>query len=701
MPRKTKSKRLGDPEYEYTPEELAETKSTTEKARVIEETLVKMNLEQSKKMGKWLAVRVAAAKSSKEYQETQERIKQLRIDYEKGVARTNTEMKGSHDYRSYLAAAQADGMRARLITLFTNTPVSKIEGRNQLGIANQINVETLLEYHHENNIQLPEKGDTICTYLAIEGHAVLYSPWCLEIDEESIKLKVEQLYTNQRNQERWVDVNSPEEIKNALEEGYGAKTPVAYRVDEVKGPEMVKNFPDLQVLSLKDYLSPSDSMPTRDPAWEAVRQHFTYAQLLDMEDEGKIYNGILNLLKPYLKRSKVEDAEVLTETGISKSTKISKETFNPEDLDGILSCWVIWGYQVVPGYKGLQKAITLYHHETETVLQTRINPYVGKPSACTHLRFISVPFRFAGIGPMELSTMGERTYNDLENFVLDEGRILSCLPYKFKKQKFSGGMSPFEFWKGIGVDQMGDFEALNFRDRRPVDLAVSNVVRGNTERRTGIGDLQLGRESDVTGKTPPTARGIISIIREGQVRFNLFNISIIAALLKFVKYELKLFQQLMGERTMIEILGPDKKPLFPEGLTRYQIQGSFNFIPNTTAQNLVRELDAEINLLLYDKMSANPFIKDSLEASYNMTKDLLLSFGKKNLWLKPLAFYQKASGQGQGLQEDLNQQEQELADTLIQAGLPIQEVKKQLDAYRSSGNTSPGQAERTVLGVAP
>lgn len=301
---------------------------------------------------------------------------------------------------------------------------------------------------------------------------------------------------------------------------------------------------------------------------------------------------------------------------------------------------------------------------------------------------------------MEMSMPGEQSINDLANYVLDEGRIFSCLPYKYNKKRFPGGLSPFEFWKGIGLLNMNDFVPLEFRDRRPMDLNVATFVRGNMERRTGQGDLQLGRESDVTGKQPPTARGIISIIREGQVRFTMLNFSIIHELVQLAEHEVKLFQQLLGDNVPIEVLGSDGKNLFPTGISRREILGSFKYSPNIIAQNMVRELDAELNFLLYDKFKDNPFIAQSLSSFYNMTKDTILSTGKKNSWLKPLNFYMKAAGRIEEGQSGLNPEEQQFVEELINSGMPMHEIQSKLQELRSGGFADEVQgteAEQQIL----
>lgn len=686
MPKNKKpSKRLQMREVQ-TKEEKAEIAEVSAKAKEIEERVISLTPEQQKDAADWLWVRVNDAMNSKVWTDTKDRIYRMRQYYEAGVPRTFTGMDGSHDYRSWLAASQADAMKSRLLNIFAVDPIIRVEGRNEIGRANAQKVELFLDHHHDVQVDLAKKGDEICSYLPFEGHAVIYAPWVLQIDKEYISMEERQVYVN-GPQVRMVDINSPAETSKAEVDGFVAKDPPEFKVIEVKKPEIIKNWPDVQVFSLVDYLNPKNSKPGKTPAWEAIRVYYSLDELEEMEDEGKIYKGSVKEMKLWLKERPLEAQKPAVTGGTDSISDSDDAPFEEDALDAVVECWMIWGKQKVPGTKRLQATISLYHHDSCHVLNMRHNPYIGKPQPFFHPRLISAPWRWSGIGVMELASPGERTINDLSNFVLDEGRIFSCLPYKYNKKRLPGGLSPFEFWKGIGLLNMNDFQTLDFKDRRPMDINVATFVRGNTERRTGQGDLQLGRESDVTGKQPPTARGIISILREGQVRFTMLNYSAINELVRLGGYEILLFQQLAGDTTPVEILGEDGRNLFPNGMSKRQLLGSFKYTPNMTAQNMVRELDAELNMLLYDKLQENPFIKNSMGSFYEMTKDVLLSMGKKKLWIKPLSFYQNAAGHPEGQTGNLTPDEQKFVQTLMQAGVPMEEIKRKLEQLR--GNVVP------------
>ena len=696
--KKVKSKRLGGPVREAV--EQDDLQEAT-KYEAVQKSLIDLSPTEVKQMSEWVRLRVEDAKNSEVWKTVKDRILKYRAAYEDGVSRTTTGMSGSHDYRTKMAAAQCDGLTARLLNVFSVDPLLRFEGRNSAGLQNSLNVEKMVDYHHDVNVRLQKRGDEIATMLPIEGHCVMYTPWCFEIEKDKLTLVSKRAYSD-GVKEHLIDPADP--LSKSLIERLKLqpKTPERWVVVTEKKTTIVKNHPDLRIESLLDYLCPADAKPGKEknPAWEAIRIPYTLADLEEMDKNKQIYSGMLKEAKLYLRKKKIEaEKERTTDRGVGSDSEGSEEPLDENALDSVLYCWVIWGLQKVPGMKGLQKVITLYNDELGKVLQTRLNGNVDKRPPFFHLRMAMIPWRWAGMGTMEMAYDGERAVNDLANSVLDEGAIYACLPYKYLKNKFPGGLSPFEFWKGIGLKNLKDFEPLQFPDRRMMDMGVASFIRANTERRTGQGDLQLGRESDITGKQPPTARGIMTILQEGQVRYTKVNFGVIAELCDYGTFIVKLFQQYMHDNTAMEILGVDRKEVFPDGLSRHQIMGSYIVNANMAAQQMAREFDAELNIQLYTLMQANPFIAKSLSAFYELTQNVFTSVGKKKSPLKDLSFYQNdgkvegpAATEGMGLTPE----EQQYATTLLQSGVPIQEVKSIIEQARQGGGARMGEEDQAA-----
>ena len=702
MPKKKRpSKRFGLPPQEP---QLPDDLTDAAKYEAVHKVLLDLNPTEVKEMSAWLKLRIDDAKNSKVWRTTKENIVKYRAAYEDGVARTSTGMTGAHDYRTKLAAAQTDGLVSRLLNIFSVDPLLKFEGRNPQGLQNAFNVEKFVDHHHDVNVRLSSRGDEISSTLGVEGHVVLYSPWILEIIKDKPTLVQKQTYQDGSGKSFPIDMMDKVAVSKAKALGLVPKQPEAFVVTEEKKTTVTKNFPDLKVESLMNYLCPPDAKPGKGkgPSWEAIRVPFSLDELEKLNEDKQMYSGTLKDIKNYLAKKPIE-AEEPKSSSRGEDTVMDGSTapLDKDALDSVLFCWVVWGKQKVPGKKGLQDVVTLYNEESGRVLQTRLNGNIDTRPPFFHLRLLMLPWRFAGMGVMEMAYDGERAVNDLSNVILDEGQIFASLPYKYNKKKFPGGIPPFEFWKGLGVSNMKDLEAMNFNDRRPMDMNVASFIRANTERRTGQGDLQLGRESDITGKQPPTARGIATILQEGQVRYTKVNFGVIYELCDYGQFIVKLFQQYMASNTPVEVLGEDKSEVFPDGLSRYQIMGSYVVTANMAAQQMARDLDAQLNIQLLELFvqTQNPFIMKSLSSYYTMTEDVLKSVGKKKMWMKPLSFYQN-DGQTPGAQATagmgLTPQEQQFAEMMIKQGVPPEEVK----ALIMKNRTGAGQGEMSEQDMA-
>ena len=699
-----KNKRLGGPPEPMTAVQEAkdDLKDMTARAEAVESMMVEMGEKDQKIFTEWIGYRIDAAYNSNVWKETWQRCLRMREYYERGVPRTDIKLENAHDYRSNLAASLADGMRSRLITLFMEDPIVRIEGRNRQGRINAPTAQDFLVYYNTKVIELPTIGSTTVGYLVTEGHCVWYTPWVFEVDEHNVEMVERQKYINGKNGEfKWVDVNSPTERQAATQLDYRPLAPEEFDTVERKQPKVIKNHPELQSLSLIDYINPRDSKPDVPPQWEGIRQYFTLNQLMQLDEKGMLYKGSLEKVRKFMRGSKDEGEMDSRKESYDVNNVVTSDidSLMPEKdtLDAVVGCWVIWGWMHIPGSKYLRRGMCIYHKQSRTILHCRLNPYIGAPNPIHHLRFIGVPWRFSGIGVMELASPGEQALNDLSNYILDDGLIMNGIPFKYNRKRMPNGISPFEIWKGIGVDRMTDIQEFNVRDRRPMDMAVANFCRANTERRVGIGDLQLGRESDVTGKQPPTARGIMSIVREGQVRFNLLNFSLINSIVNWSEHVLLLYQQLGPRKLVAEIVDDKGNELFPDGLPKRQLLGSFKFIANMDAQGMVREMDAQLNIMLYDLYKDNKLIQSDTEAYWKMSTDVMKSSGKKNMWFSPLSKYQQAQGFStpSEFEQKLSPEEKTFADSLVQLGMPMEMVEEEVKKLR--GEAEPMTKEEAGL----
>ena len=133
--RKESSRRVGRPVL--TKEDKNIQAEILDRAKPFAESIVNLNPEDKASLAEYLRKRVQSALQSQERSDAIDRIKQYREYYEKGVPRTDMQSsKGFHDYRSMDAAAQCDAMKGRIISVFTESPLIRFEGRNKRGVDN-------------------------------------------------------------------------------------------------------------------------------------------------------------------------------------------------------------------------------------------------------------------------------------------------------------------------------------------------------------------------------------------------------------------------------------------------------------------------------------------------------------------------------------------------------------------------------------
>lgn len=283
---------------------------------------------------------------------------------------------------------------------------------------------------------------------------------------------------------------------------------------------------------------------------------------------------------------------------------------------------------------------------------------------------------------MEVASLPERYMTDILNYALDMARIFAALPFSYLKRKFPEGLKAMEFFKGFGVTKHDDIKERNFADRRGVDVGLTNIIRASLERRSAITDRHLGRVDDATsGKS--TATEFLKVMSESQFKLTLLSFSLFNGLLNWAEYELGMFQK-YGSRKLVEsVTDKDGKELFPDGLSKWQILGQFRFVPNISAQNMVRELDAQMNLLIYDKFKDNPFFAKDLQALYNLTADTIKSMGKKKSPLLPFDHYAEQLG----VKPSMTPDEQAAVQEGVRRGMAPEEIQKQIEEMRAGRPT--------------
>lgn len=672
-------KRKGLPP-EQKKEQAKEVAELSGRAAEMDKKVIDLSPEKLKIFSGWIKKRVDDCISNPDRVEGIERVKQYRIDYEKGVQRTTlSQDKGWHDFRSREASAQSDAIKGRIVTFFQDNPIFKFEGRNTQGVKNAPVAESFMDYHHDVNNELPAKGNIIADILSVDGHGVLHTPWEFEVDTDFPELIEERKYSKD-GKEQWFDVNSKVEMEAAREGQFVEITPPEFRVTERRTTKVVKNYPGLEIYRIEDACWSPGVKPCEEIPMQGVRKKFTYERIRELEEAGKFYKGTADSIKSWLaKRDDQPEQEKSINVGTQrKSQDVARPaaSYKDEDiLDFVLSPWVMYGKMKIPGEKNMKDCVALYHAESKTVLQVKFNENYTKKPNVFHLRLLEVHWRFLGIGIMELTRDFEKYGTDIFNYALDYTRVLSAIPLTIKKAKMPNGIQMQEFMKGLLVDAHADVQAFNLPDRRGVDIALIDRINAFKERRTSITDSHQGRVSDQKN----TATEFIQVMAESQVKFGLFNYTFILSMIKMAEHQLQLFVQFGSEKLVDEVTDGKGKELFPNSLSKSKLLGRYKIFANVNAQKMVRELDAQIVLHLYNLMKDNPYVTGDNESFYNMTKDVFDAMGRKRHWMKPYAYYAKKTGEA----AQFTAKESMLIDRGLDAGLAKEQIEMELESLRA------------------
>lgn len=583
-------------------------------------------------MEKWIFDRMDDAFNATERRDALDRVELCKERYENGVARDDMPSDNAHDVRLRWGAGQCDTFSVRLSEgLFGVDPIARVSPRSSSSVEKAPMAEKFLDWWHDEYWHLGDRGPDIVDNVTREGHRVLHIPYRLEILPGVIQQVEKRKYEDPlTGRSRWVDVDSMSEMVKAIEDGF--QSTEEYKIFDVKRDKVVMNGPDLEDLPLADYLCPANALPgTEDKLpWEAVRQWHMFDTILEMDREGELYAGRKDQIEKHLVEPTVEKSGD-AKTGSPAKTKGQR--------DAMVETWLWYGLYQLPGDDTLSRIVALIHPATKKVLFARPRREEHWESACVHLRFLEMSWRFAGVSAMELFDSIEQAAQNLINYTLDETYFMASTSFTYRENRFFPEDHPLRPMHGLPVKSHNDINWRQGQDRRPMDLNLVHLLLGFGEQRVNIGPYQQGQES---GKNKnPTARGIFMLLDQASKLFNRAVRGQLKGWKAVFTKELALWQQTMPDYMAVDAVGSDGKSLFPLGMGRRHISGKFSFDLSGNVENVIYELDRQATMGLYDLMKDNPLVKASLTSFYNLTEDVWKSFKRKRKLLPELAELQK------------------------------------------------------------
>lgn len=312
-----------------------------------------------------------------------------------------------------------------------------------------------------------------------------------------------------------------------------------------------------------------------------------------------------------------------------------------------------WLYRDFDGDGREESCVATIHLDSNTVLRAEYNPrYNGKrPFIVT--RLIERPNRFYGIGIAEMIATLQIAINTIHNQRIDNATLANTRG--FKEKIGSGIKSTQKIYPGVRIKMNNPDDLVEFKmgDIYQSDFANESVLRDAIERRTGVSDFTLGRESSVAGARGTTATGTLAIIQEGNKRLDLFIRDVRKAMSELGAQVIELYQQYCPTKRPYFVMGErgeavEKIFQFPRDFIRSRF--SFNITATTATIN--REVEKQTNMALfnlmlgyYDRLAQtarvllDPRVPQELraviaklsEAGLDLARKLVESFGFKDV----------------------------------------------------------------------
>ena len=182
----------------------------------------------------------------------------------------------------------------------------------------------------------------------------------------------------------------------------------------------------------------------------------------------------------------------------------------------------IYAKMRLPGSKSdvIHDMVLTYHLPSHTIVRAIYNPIAWGERIFVKGRFIEVLGRSKGLGIAKQLKYLQDEITTIHCQQLDNATIANTRFFLGKRGRIKDGT---RVWPGrvlTTTDPDKDLKAIQMGDIYQSMRALEQSVLAFAERRSGVSDYSLGRESSVIGDRA-TATGTLAIIQEGNRRFDL------------------------------------------------------------------------------------------------------------------------------------------------------------------------------------
>lgn len=206
---------------------------------------------------------------------------------------------------------------------------------------------------------------------------------------------------------------------------------------------------------------------------------------------------------------------------------------------------------------GLEESLFVTFHR-QALRLLRIQPFIYKRVPYIPMRYIRRENRFYGIGVPEMLETLQAGANTSFNQAVDNATVANTRMWGVRKgsssAKYLDDIYPS---KKVLFDDPKDILPLECGEVYPSIFEVGVLFRDAAERRTGVSDYNLGRESNLAGGKHGTATTTLALLQESSRRFDLYAKDIRKAVGEIGMQALELIQQFKPTGRIYGVMGAE------------------------------------------------------------------------------------------------------------------------------------------------
>lgn len=303
-----------------------------------------------------------------------------------------------------------------------------------------------------------------------------------------------------------------------------------------------------EVVRLENFFFSPDAITSQDIQnceWVAQRSVRTFKYLKEKENSG-VYTNV-DEVKQFKRQSGTPmEEQIESRTGIEPSERNDYEI------------WEVWCSYDVDGDGELAELVITFELESNTVLRAVYNFYRHQERPFHIIRYMPRDNSLLGIGICQMLEDIQEEITAIHNQRLDNATLANT---KVFKRRQGSGIEIEDIYPGAVVDvvEMEDLDTLDLGMEHSTLLQEELHTNSLGEKRTGVSDYTVGRESSAIGSRA-TATSTMALIREGNKRFQMTIRDIREALSNIAHQVIMLYQQFaQDQQVMYELFSEEER----------------------------------------------------------------------------------------------------------------------------------------------